>query len=85
MIYHEMGHFLFWSDAERKADLFSRRMVSGLRVPVRRGSSRSRTRAGISSTRRAANRIRKRHPRISIARKSRRTARIDARKSRRVA
>lgn len=85
MIYHEMGHFLFWSDAERKADLFSRRMVTGLKVPGRHGASRSRTRAGISSTRRAANRVRKRRPRISIARKSRRTARIDARKSRRVA
>lgn len=47
--YHEMGHFLFWADAERKADAFSRRMVRGLRrnatgrrsyaVPARRGSA----------------------------------------------
>jgi hypothetical protein len=29
--YHEMAHFLFWTDAERKADTFSRRMVRGLR------------------------------------------------------
>ncbi|HKD70034.1 MAG TPA: hypothetical protein VKB84_24575 [Candidatus Binataceae bacterium] len=29
--YHEMGHFLFWTDAERKADTFTRRMVRGLR------------------------------------------------------
>jgi hypothetical protein len=29
--YHEMGHFLFWTDAERKADAFCRRMVRGLR------------------------------------------------------
>lgn len=29
--YHEMGHFLFWTDAERKADVFTRRMVRGLR------------------------------------------------------
>jgi hypothetical protein len=28
--YHEMGHFLFWTDAERKADTFTRRMVRGL-------------------------------------------------------
>src|SRR5438132_2494611 len=30
-LYHEMGHFIFWTDAERKADAFTRRMVSGLR------------------------------------------------------
>ena len=33
-LYHEMGHYLFWSDAERKADTFQRRMVRGLR-PIR--------------------------------------------------
>ncbi len=44
MIYHEMGHYLFWTDAERKADAFMRRMVAGLRQPrrARRGGSRSR-------------------------------------------
>ena len=31
MVYHEMGHYLFWTDAERKADVFTRRMVRGLR------------------------------------------------------
>ena len=38
--YHEMGHFLFWTDAERKADTFTRRMVRGLRrtAPARRTS-----------------------------------------------
>ncbi|MGB9379860.1 MAG: hypothetical protein WCB16_04430 [Candidatus Binatus sp.] len=90
MLYHEMGHFILWSDAERKADLFSRRMINGLRVSGRRAASRSRTRAGISGARGAANRVRKRRPRISIARKSRRASRIasrrvTARKSRRVA
>src|SRR6266404_2845379 len=30
-LYHEMGHYLFWTDAERKADAFQRRMVIGLR------------------------------------------------------
>lgn len=29
--YHELGHFLFWTDAERKADKFTRQMVRGLR------------------------------------------------------
>src|SRR5579859_4683006 len=67
MLYHEMGHFLLWSDPERKADLFSRRMITGLRVPTRRRPGRARSRAGVSSTRRSANRIRKRRPRISIA------------------
>jgi hypothetical protein len=89
MIYHEMGHFLLWSDPERKADMFSRRMITGLRSSGRRTSSnraaRSRTRAGTSSTRRAASRVRKRRPRISIARKSRRHARSVSRKSRRAA
>jgi len=32
MIYHEMGHYVLWSDPERKADMFMRRMVRGLRA-----------------------------------------------------
>jgi hypothetical protein len=36
MLYHEMGHYLFWTDAERKADSFALRMVRGLRRIVRR-------------------------------------------------
>ena len=36
MVYHEMGHYLFWTDAERKADAFAFRMVRGLRRPQRR-------------------------------------------------
>jgi hypothetical protein len=35
-LYHEMGHYVFWTDAERKADSFQRRMVLGLRPQVRR-------------------------------------------------
>lgn len=27
---HELGHFLLWSDCERKADLFAERMEAGL-------------------------------------------------------
>jgi len=30
MVYHEMGHYIFWADAERKADTFALRMVRGL-------------------------------------------------------
>ncbi len=85
MLYHEMGHFLLWSDPERKADLFSRRMVTGLRVSVRRRATRSRSRAGIPSTRLSANRVRKRRARVSIAQKSKRGSRARTRKSRRVA
>ena len=25
-VYHEMGHYVFWTDAERKADTFAKRM-----------------------------------------------------------
>jgi hypothetical protein len=87
MIYHEMGHFLFWTDAERKADLFSRRMVTGLRMPSRRSAARAaraRTRAN-SNSRRAAERVRKRRGRIASARKTRRATRIVTRKSRKAA
>ena len=30
MVYHEIGHFVFWADAEKKADMFASRMVRGL-------------------------------------------------------
>ena len=29
-VYHEMGHYVFWADAENKADMFASRMVRGL-------------------------------------------------------
>ena len=29
-VYHEMGHYVFWADAERKADAFALRMELGL-------------------------------------------------------
>src|SRR2546427_10034106 len=34
-VYHELAHSLFWSDAERKAEAFTHRMVRGLRRIVR--------------------------------------------------
>jgi hypothetical protein len=85
MIYHEMGHYLLWSDPERKADLFSRRMVNGLRAPLRRRASRSHGRVGVASTRRAASRVRRQRKSASIVRKSRRSARAAGRKTRRAA
>jgi hypothetical protein len=30
MVYHEMGHYIFWADAETKADMFAARMVRGV-------------------------------------------------------
>lgn len=44
MVYHEMGHYLFWTDAERKADAFAVRMVRGLRRPERRPRLRTQMR-----------------------------------------
>lgn len=29
-VYHELGHYIFWADAEKKADHFAFRMVRGL-------------------------------------------------------
>jgi len=29
MVFHEMGHYIFWADAERKADTFAFRMMRG--------------------------------------------------------
>ena len=29
-VHHEMGHYIFWADAERKADKFAYRMVRGV-------------------------------------------------------
>jgi hypothetical protein len=59
-LYHEMGHFLFWTDAERKADAFQRRMVLGLRVQARRTTKASRgSRRGLPTRRKAASRTRR--------------------------
>lgn len=85
MIYHEMGHFLFWSHPERKAEMFTRRMVTGLKVPSRRPATRSRMRAASSNSRRMAVRVRKRRARIASVRKTVRAARRITRKSRKAA
>jgi hypothetical protein len=54
-LYHEMGHFLFWTDAERKADAFQRRMVLGLRAQARRaGKSARGSRRGLPTRRKSA-------------------------------
>ena len=35
-VHHEMGHYLFWADAERKADLFADNMMSGVNEIIRK-------------------------------------------------
>jgi len=54
MVYHEMGHYLFWTDAERKADAFAVRMVRGLRRPGRRARLRVRLQVSRRTARRTA-------------------------------
>ncbi len=29
-VYHELGHYIFWADAENKADIFAHRMLRGV-------------------------------------------------------
>src|SRR5215472_18564251 len=77
MIYHEMAHFIFWTDAESKADLFMRRMVFGLRPSQRSRKNVATTRRSVTRTRPGA---RIRRPRIRAAAKIRATKR--ARRSR---
>jgi hypothetical protein len=36
MVYHELAHYLFWTDAESKAETFTCRMVRGLRRAPKR-------------------------------------------------
>ncbi|HVN64881.1 MAG TPA: hypothetical protein VMT58_09610 [Candidatus Binataceae bacterium] len=80
MIYHEMGHFLFWTDAERKADLFSRRMVAGLRAVARRCGSRTESfRTAMARRRRGAPAVRRVRARAAASRKRRASSRIGAR------
>ena len=38
-VYHEMGHYIFWSDAERKADTFALRMERNLSAQRQRHRS----------------------------------------------
>ena len=49
-IYHELGHYVFWTDAERKAEAFTSRMVRGLRRSSRGPRPSSNRRQGSRST-----------------------------------
>lgn len=81
-IYHEMGHFLFWTDAERKADAFTRRMVRGLRQKserVARPASRRKAAGGrhaaASGGRRVAASARRKRARVQPGRRPGKRAR----------
>jgi hypothetical protein len=52
-VYHELGHYVLWSDAERKAELFASRMVRGLKRCPRH--SRPVSNSGVASRRRSMN------------------------------
>jgi hypothetical protein len=77
-VYHELGHYVFWADAERKAEVFAFRMVRGLKRSVRRSRpalnwrepSRKSGRASRSSAQ-----VRMRRRRVSSAANSRVTRR----------
>ena len=71
MVYHEMGHYLFWTDAERKADTFAARMVRGLRRLQRRARS---SLTGRTARRTAAGPRRASAPRRRTALPARRTS-----------
>jgi len=83
MLYHEMGHYLFWADAERKADSFAIRMVRGLRRIARRpcraerASRRGASRAGraASASHRSASQLRRRSRARGASRTGRRLRR----------
>jgi len=46
-VYHEMGHYVFWTDAERKADAFALRMERNASAGTAAASiSRTRVRGG---------------------------------------
>jgi hypothetical protein len=61
-VYHELAHYLFWADAERKAEAFTLRMVRGLKRIARRSravlNARRASTARIKSARAAIRRER---------------------------
>ena len=80
-VYHELAHYLFWTDAERKAEAFTCRMVRGLRRKPRRlrdagaSSGANRTSGRRSVTMRAASVSPRRAAQTTLVAKPRRRAR----------
>ena len=59
-VHHEMGHYLFWTDAERKADLFAAGMMQGVAAAsaLRTRTSKPTTRVRLTGSRRSVGRRR---------------------------
>lgn len=59
-VHHEMGHYLFWADAERKADLFAAGMLRGVNsyTSTRARSMQTPMRIRMTGTRRSVGRRR---------------------------
>jgi hypothetical protein len=58
-VHHEIGHYVFWTDAERKADLFASGMMNGLGHDVAiRPLPRPAARVRLTGTRRSVGRPR---------------------------
>jgi hypothetical protein len=57
-VHHEIGHYLFWTDAERKADLFASGMMHGIHDGARALPPRPASRVRLTGTRRSVGRRR---------------------------
>jgi predicted SprT family Zn-dependent metalloprotease len=55
-VYHEIAHYLFWADAEKKADTFAYRMVRGTRNGNHNGTRNHTRKARTRTPRRKASR-----------------------------
>lgn len=51
-VYHELGHYVLWADAERKADGFAHRFVRGISARAQAGAARYRPGLAASRARR---------------------------------
>ena len=89
MVYHELAHYLFWTDAETKAETFTCRMVRGLRrtprrsrVAITKSAAASAKIARASSALRAASNRGTRNARQILGRAASASISKDVRKSR---
>jgi hypothetical protein len=57
-VHHEMGHYLFWADAERKADLFAAGMMQGLSLQPAGHARKPPARIRLVGARRSVGRLR---------------------------
>lgn len=76
MVYHEMGHFLFWSHPETKAESFTHRMLKGLGASATRSARAGSRRAAMN--RKAALRQRATRSAAYRATRSKRGRRLQA-------